>query len=109
VGTAAATAIRCGPGSRVAILLGEPQHDVWCTDHQNAAIMLVHRRQTHLAPLPACPSDLLFGRYGEASSWHFLNFIRNQNSWLDIIPRSPEHPNLICHIWMDPNQMEELF
>lgn len=58
-------AIRCGKGSRLAVLFAEPEHDSHCTEHIGHLILNLHRKQNNWIQLPACPSDAIFGRYGE--------------------------------------------
>ncbi|KAL7074557.1 hypothetical protein ACQ4LE_006643 [Meloidogyne hapla] len=58
-------AIRCGKGSRLAVLFAETEHDSHCTEHIGHLILNLHRKQNNWIQLPACPSDAIFGRYGE--------------------------------------------
>ncbi|CAK5058096.1 unnamed protein product [Meloidogyne enterolobii] len=58
-------AIRCGLGSRIAVLFAEPEHDSHCAEHVGHLLLNLRRKQNNWIQLPACPSDAIFGRHGE--------------------------------------------
>uniref|UniRef100_A0A915LRV9 Uncharacterized protein n=1 Tax=Meloidogyne javanica TaxID=6303 RepID=A0A915LRV9_MELJA len=57
--------VRCGLGSRVAVLFAEPEHDSHCSEHVGHLLLNLRRKQNNWIQLPACPSDAIFGRHGE--------------------------------------------
>nr|CAD2172307.1 unnamed protein product [Meloidogyne enterolobii] len=58
-------AIRCGLGSRIAVLFAEPEHDSHCAEHVGHLLLNLRRKQNSWIQLPTCPSDAIFGRHGE--------------------------------------------
>lgn len=73
-------AIRCGLGSRVAVLFSESEHDSYCTEHLGQILLTLRRRQSNWIQLPACPSDAIFGRHGEVYFFRKLKFL-DSRSW----------------------------
>ncbi|KAL3125898.1 hypothetical protein niasHT_009427 [Heterodera trifolii] len=62
--------VHCGPGNRISLLFGFPQHDIWCSGHLGAQILIVgtrrgQRGRVSTVPLSACPSTAEFARFGE--------------------------------------------
>ncbi|KAF7633926.1 hypothetical protein Mgra_00006664 [Meloidogyne graminicola] len=108
-------AIRCGLGSRVAVLFSESEHDSYCTEHLGQILLTLRRRQSNWIQLPACPSDAIFGRHGEILvvglyNGEFLLFSTVEESigqvlWSGGGPTAGMHTRSITQLqWMDEHR-----